>query len=463
MLPKQRAKKKNDRHARLPFRFEWRLLVSILFSGIAGVILSLLLLWTGGFSLDHKLEGSILVLLLWLAFSFSARNAVVNSLRVLSNVVSALKEEDYSVLATHAVAGDVLGELAMEINSLSRALAAEKLGAMETTNLLRKIMTDTGTIIFVLSPDRRLQLVNRAGAVWLGKREEELVNRTVRELGIEHLVQGGATQIISRVDSGVEKRWILRRSNFRQRGEVHWLMVLSEASAALRAEEHLAWHRLIRVLSHEINNSLAPIKTIARTLGRVCSKTPLPAPLSEHLHHGLEVVHDRSESLIRFLQNYTRAATVPPPARRRVTINSLIYRVAALESRLGIHVVPGPEVEINIDPDQIEQVVINLIKNAVDSVLLAGRPVSADAVTISWTDVYKDMEIYIRDEGVGLTQTENLFVPFYTTKQDGSGIGLFLSRQIIEGHQGMLVLRNRNDRQGCEVQIKLPECIVGAP
>lgn len=461
MLPILRAKKNADHGDSLPGRFEGHLLFSVLLAGAPGIALSLLLLWKSNFSLDHKIEGTVFPIMLWLGLAVSARDYVVNSLRVLSNVLGALREEDFSFRATKAVPGDALGDLALEINNLSRGLAEERLGAVETANLLRKVMAETGTIIFAFSQDNRLRIVNRAGALFLGKREEMILHRTARDLGIQDLAEGPVWEVVSREDSGAEKRWIVRRANFRQRGKPHRLIVLAEASEALRAEERMAWHRIIRVLSHEINNSLAPIRSIARTLGRMAAGAELPMPIAEHLPQGLEVIHERADSLNRFLQSYTRVAKVPMPARRAVALQGLISHVATLEARLAVKVIPGPDVEIFVDPDQLEQALINLIKNAVDAVLLTPEGASSpEAVTIFWSTHSTDVEIVVRDEGIGLLETDNLFVPFYTTKETGSGIGLLLSRQIIEAHQGTLILKNRADRSGCDVVAKLPTCIV---
>jgi len=462
MLPILRGKKDAERSRRW-LGFEGRLLFFVFSAGLPGVFLGLLLLWNARYSLDHKLEASALVVLLWLGLSFAARNHVVNSLRTLSNVISAVKDEDFSFHATQAVAGDALGDLALEINGLSRALGEERLSTLEATKLLQKVMTEAGAIIFAFSADHRLRLVNRAGARFLGKPEERVLNCTAQGLGIEDLLEGPSSEVISRTDSGAEKRWIVRRANFRQDGQPHRLVVLAEVSEALRAEERLAWQRLIRVLSHEINNSLAPIRSIARTLERLASQTELPSPISEHLGHGLEVIHDRAEALGRFLQSYARLAKLPMPACRAVALENLLHRVVALESRLTVTVVPGPIVHVYVDPDQIEQALINLVKNAVEAVQLVFQEfTSPQAVTVSWTVRSKQLEIVIQDEGIGLTHTENLFVPFYTTKQSGSGIGLVLSRQIIEAHHGTLTLKNRTDRPGCEVEVKLPECVVDA-
>jgi two-component system nitrogen regulation sensor histidine kinase NtrY len=464
MLQTPRVKKSADSASWLPSRFEARLLFSILLTGAPGVVLSLLLLWNTDYSLDHKLEGSTLVVLLWLGLSASAQGNVVNSLRALSNVISAVKDEDFSFLATKAISGDALGELALEINKLSRALAEERLGTLETTNLLHKVMMEAGAIIFAFSPENRLRIINRAGTRFLGKQEEEVLNRTAEELGIQDLLEGPDREVVSRMDSRAEKRWIVRRASFRQSGEPHRLIVLAEASEALRAEERLAWQRLIRVLSLRINNSLAPIKSTAGTLGRMASNTKLPMPLSDDLSHGLGVIHDRADSLGRFLQSYARLARFPVPARRNVALSALVAHVAALESRLAVNVISGPDVFISVDPDQLEQALINLIKNAAEALLaVPGREISPTAVTVFWNIHSKDIEISIQDEGIGLTGTENLFVPFYTTKPNGSGIGLLLTRQIIEAHHGTLVLKNRLNRAGCVVEIKLPMCVVPEP
>jgi two-component system, NtrC family, nitrogen regulation sensor histidine kinase NtrY len=462
-MPQSLRAEKSDNSSQLPHRFEGRLLSSVLLAGAPGMLLSLVLLWNSGISLDHKMESTALLIILWLGLSFSTRGHVVNSLRILSNVISAVKDEDFSFRATNAAPGDALGELSLEINNLSRALAEERLGSMETASLLRKILAEADTIIFTFSPDNRLRIVNRSGTRFLGKKEEDLINRTAQELGIADLLEGPVSEVLSRDISGGGKRWIVRRASFRQNGQPHRLVVLAEASEALRAEEQLAWQRLIRVLSHEINNSLAPIGTIARTLGRMAATMELPPPLSENLNHGLEVIHERADSLGRFLQSYTRVAHVPAPQKRPVPVNTLISHVAALERRLAVKLVRGPRIHVSVDPDQLEQVLINLIKNAVDSVLLVPEEhIGPEAVTVSWTLRAKDLEIWICDEGIGLTETENLFVPFYTTKRSGSGIGLLLSRQIIEAHQGTLKLKNRTDRSGCEVEIRLPGCVLNS-
>ena len=435
------------------------MLVSVLTAGLPGVLLTFFLLWISPYSLDHKTEGAVLVLFLWLGLSFSARERVVNSMRVLANVVSSLKEEDFSIRATGGIPGDALGDLALAINELARAIETERLGAMEAGSLLRKVITEVEAAIFAVSPDGEVKLINRAAAAFLDKREDQILNRSTAELGIHYLIEGPPTETITRMAAGIEKSWIVRRANFRQQGKPHHLVLLSEASEVLRAVERQAWQRMVRVLSHEINNSLAPIKSIARTLLRIPVQM-LPDESRENFKHGLEVISSRAESLNRFLQSYARMTRLPAPARKIILLEGLLQRVAILEARLPVTVIPGPPVRLNVDPDQLEQVLINICKNAVESV--QSRPdteITGPAVEISWSAAGSDLQLWIRDQGVGLADTSNLFVPFYTTKETGAGIGLVLSRQIIEAHGGNLIISNRSDVSGCQVEVKLPGCV----
>ncbi|HLJ27755.1 MAG TPA: ATP-binding protein [Candidatus Angelobacter sp.] len=453
------GKTNNRRRSRTTGGSEIRLLASVLAAGLPGVLLGLLLLWTNPYSLDHKIEGTALLLFLWAGLSFSARDSVVQSVRVLSNVVLSLKEDNFSFRAIQGMPGDAFGELALEINQLANAIESERLGAMEAGSLLRKVIFEVEAVIFAVSPGGEIKLLNRAAAAFLGKNEDQVLNRTAEELGIQGLVDGPPSETMSRFTSGVEKRWFVRRTQFRQQGLPHRLIMLSEVSEALRAAERLAWQRLVRVLSHEINNSLAPIKSIARTLSRL-SDQKVPEPDRENFTHGLEVIGSRAESLNRFLQSYARLTKLPMLAKRVVRLKDLLTRVAAVEHRVAVSIVLGPEALLRVDPDQIEQVLINVCKNAVDAVLSRqSAQLSPSSVVISWSVAGKDLQLWIRDHGVGLLDTSNLFVPFYTTKETGTGIGLLLSRQIIEAHGGTFAIRNREDTSGCEVEIKIPGCV----
>lgn len=446
---------------RLRLPFGSKLLFSILAAGLPASSLCLILLWTGHYALDHKLEATALILVSWLGFSFSARKKFIYSIQVLSNVVASLREEDFSFRAAQTMEGDALGELAIDINNLIRALQKERLGAVEASSLTRKVMAEAGVVILAFSPDGKVRLLSRAAAILLDRPEEEILHRSARELKIEDLLEGPASEIILRTFGSMEKRWLVRRSWFRAHGIRHRLVLLSEASEALRAEERLAWQRLVRVLSHEINNSLAPIKSIARTLMRTSENVTLPPQTHENLMHGLDVIGSRAESLNRFLQSFAELAKLPTPNKRTFELKTLVRHVTSLEPRLEVTAQDGPAVRVHLDEDQVEHALINLIKNAAEAVLAKSQsePVR-DPVLVSWNVSKSDLEITVRDRGIGLAETENLFVPFYTTKQTGTGIGLILSRQIIENHGGQLTIQNRKDVEGCEVMIKIPQCII---
>lgn len=455
------AKKSDNLSKRNTVPFERRLFVSLLYTGLPGILFSSLLLWISEYSLYHKIEGTAVVAGLWIGISLAVRNNVIHSIRVLSNVIAAVQEEDFSFRATQAVKGDALGDLALDINNLVRSLESERLGAVDSANLLRKVMNEADAVIFALTLDHKICLLNRAGAAFLQKREDQILNRTAEELGISDLFEGPPSETISRVSAGTERRWIVRRASFRQHGLSHRLILLSEASEALRAEERLAWQRIIRVLGHEINNSLAPIKSIARTLSRMSANVRLPAETEENFRLGLDVISNRADSLTRFLQSYARLGALPPPSRRMIDLTRLITGIIALESRWPVALLSSSPLNVFLDQAQFEQALINLISNAVEAVLsLSNSMPPDDAVTVSWKANNNDLELCIRDRGVGLLDTDNLFVPFYTTKETGSGIGLILSRQIIEAHQGQLVVRNRVDSIGCEVIIRIPACIM---
>jgi two-component system, NtrC family, nitrogen regulation sensor histidine kinase NtrY len=432
-----------------------RILLMAFASALPGALISLIFLWTGDYTPKVQWTLTVLIVTFCLGFALALRERVVLPLQTLSNLLAALGEGDFSIRARGARGGDPLGEVMIEVNALVETLRHQRLDALEATTLLRKVMAEIDVAVFTFDEERELKFVNRAGARLLSQPAERLLGRRATELDLDECLTGEAPRVINTAFPGGVGRWEIRRSSFRQGGRPHELLVLSDLSQPLREEERQAWQRLIRVIGHEMNNSLAPIKSIAGSLSTIVERDPPPTDWREDVQRGLAVIGSRSESLSRFMSAYARLAKLPPPKLAPLDVAAFVDRVATLEKAHHIKVVPGPRVTIQGDGDQLEQLLINLIRNAVDAVRETGG-----GVYVGWQRLQGSspptMELWVDDEGPGLSNTGNLFVPFFTTKPGGSGIGLVLSRQIAEAHGGSLILENREDRVGCRASLRIP-------
>ncbi len=428
-----------------------KVLLLALLAGLPGVAASLVLVWTG--ALAPKIEWTVtaVVAASWLGLSLALREQVVRSLHTISSLLAALREGDFSIRGRLAGGGDALGTAVAEINALGRTLRQQRLGAVEATALLREVMHEIDVSVLAFDANHRLQLVNRAGERLLGQPADRLLGRSAGELSLGGLLDGDAARTVEAVFPGGSGQWELRRSSFRRDGHPLELVVLTDLHRALREEERLAWKRLIRVLGHEINNSLAPIRSIAVNLRALATRDPPPPDWKDDLASGLGVIERRSDALGRFMESYARLARLPPPQLRTVDVGTWVRRVVELEKRAPVSIEPGPELAIEADGDQLEQLLINLVRNAVDA-----AAETRGGVRVEWVASNDLLEVRVLDEGPGIAETANLFVPFFTTKPNGSGIGLALSRQIAEAHRGHLTLQNREDRRGCLARLRLP-------
>jgi nitrogen fixation/metabolism regulation signal transduction histidine kinase len=424
-------------------------------SALPGAAISLIFLWAGDYTPKVQWTLTVLIFAFCLGFAFALRERVVLPLQTLSNLLAALGEGDFSIRARGARGGDPLGEVMVEVNALVETLRHQRLDAMEATTLLRKVMAEIDVAVFTFDEHHDLKFVNRAGSRLLNQPAERLLARHADELGLSEFLEGESPRVINTAFPAGVGRWEVRRSQFRQGGLPHELLVLSDLSQALREEERQAWQRLIRVIGHEMNNSLAPIKSIAGSLSAIVEREPPPADWRDDVQRGLTVIASRSDSLSRFMSAYARLAKLPPPRLAPLDVAAFVDRVVTLEKAHSITVEPGPRLTIHADSDQLEQLLINLIRNAVDAVRE-----SNGGVRVGWQRVQgatpPSMELWVEDEGPGLSNTGNLFVPFFTTKPGGSGIGLVLSRQIAEAHGGTLSLQNREDRTGCRAALRMP-------
>ncbi|HEX8725160.1 MAG TPA: ATP-binding protein [Gemmatimonadaceae bacterium] len=422
-----------------------------LLSPLPALIIALALLWAGGFEPRLQWTLTVLLIVLWLVLASALRHRVVRPLQTLFQMLAAIRAEDYSLRGRRAGSQDALGMAMRELNRLMDELRERRLGALEATTLLQRVMTEIDVAVFAFDDTGALRLVNPEGERLLGGTPNDLLGQRAGELGLAECLTGEAPRVVELALGGQRGRWEVRRGAFRQGGRPHTFVVLAEVSRTLREEERKAWQRLIRVLGHEINNSIAPIKSLAEQFQNLLERKTPDDATRDDMRRGMGVIANRSEALTRFLASYTRLAKLPAPRLAPISVGAWVNRIAALETRLPVEVLPGPQVTLLADGDQLDQALINLVRNAVDAALETGG-----GVRISWTRERALFELTVQDDGPGLPNTNNLFVPFFTTKPGGTGIGLVLSQQIAEAHGGSLSLVDRKDARGCEARLALP-------
>jgi nitrogen fixation/metabolism regulation signal transduction histidine kinase len=433
-------------------RHHQRVYLLALLAAVPATGTALVLLWIGDAATWLRWTLTVVLALFALGMAAAVRSEIVRPLQTLSNLLYALRQGDFSMRAAGARGDDALGLALMEANALGQTLWEQRMGNLEAAALLRAVMAEIDVAVFAFSADGRLRLVNRAGERLLERPAERILGLEAGQLGLAECLRGEAPRTFRHAFPGRSGRWEVRRSAFRQGGEPHELLVLSDLSHALREEERQAWLRLVRVLSHEINNSLAPIHSIAGSLLSLLRIDPPPADRDEDLRQGLMVVSTRSAALSRFMSSYARLARLPSPRMGPVDVGAWVRRVSRLETRVPVEVREGPETIIPADGDQLDQLLINLLRNGADAVVEVG----GTGVAVGWTRREGEVLLWVEDDGPGIEGTENLFVPFFTTKPEGTGIGLALSRQIVEAHGGTIALDNRTDARGCRVEVRLP-------
>lgn len=428
---------------------EQRIFVETLAAGLPAVVVALVLLWTGDYTPKVQWTLTLVIGGFWLGYALAVRERVVRPLQTISNLLAALREGDFSIRARDAAGDNPLSDVHREVNTLGSLLKEQRLVAMEATALLRAVMAEIDVAIFAFDEAGHLKLVNRAGQELIAQPAERLMGRNAVELGLGSCLEGKPTRVLPINFPGGQGRWGMRRTTFREGGLPHSLIVIADLSHPLRDEELKAWQRLVRVLGHELNNSLAPIKSLAGSLKRMLrNRGP---DWEEDTERGLEIIATRADGLSRFMEAYARLARLPPPSLVQAEIGAIVRRVIALEARRPVELSAGPGVTLEIDPAQIEQLLINALKNAVEAAMETGGGVS-----VSWELVRNFVVVRILDEGAGIANPSNLFVPFFTTKPGGTGIGIVLCRQVAENHGGSFTLGNRKDRSGCEAVLQLP-------
>jgi nitrogen fixation/metabolism regulation signal transduction histidine kinase len=429
---------------------ENRVFLLALGAAAPAALVALVLLWTGAHTLKVQATLSLVVVVAAAGFAFAVRERILRPLQTLANLLAALREGDFSIRGRYASREDALATAMDEVNALGDTLRSQRIGALEAAALLEKVMSEIDVGVFAFDSQARLRLVNRGGERLLGGKADDLLGKPAAALELGDLLAGEAPRIIA-LPGRPQGQWELRRGVFRQGGRPHTLVVLTDVARALREQERQAWQRLVRVLGHEINNSLTPISSIAGNLRDALQHEPRAGDLEEDLARGLAVIERRAAGLTRFMTSYARLAGLPRPRPAPLDVGGWIRRVTELDKRVAVGVVPGDPITIMADGDQLDQLLINLVRNAVDAALETGG-----GVKVGWRTANSHVDVFVEDDGPGIADASNLFVPFFTTKPGGSGIGLALSRQIAEAHGGSLTLHNREGQKGCEARLRLP-------
>ncbi len=427
--PKQTFRKATRKRVRL--LYERRISLFSIFVAVPGMLVSGIFIWMQAWSLESKLALIFAELFVWWLLAMALQEQTTRPLQTLANVIAALREEDYSFRARGTATDDALGELSLEVNALADLLADQRIRAIEATALLRRVVEEIEVPLFTFDPHQILRLVNSAGERLLQEPSVRLLGRTAKEIGLDKCLSVESGTLVPLHFHDPNARWLVR--------------------------------------GHELNNSLTPIKSIAGSLNAQVSKTVPDANARQDFQRGLTIIGTRADSLNRFLQAYRQLAQMPPPVFRQTALAPIVERVAGLETRLRVQVVPGPDVQLMLDPDQFEQMLINLARNAVEAVLEprhtengaqeATNVVSPrwdPQVVLHWDVTGKELVLTVDDNGPGFLNPSNAFVPFYTTKPAGSGIGLVLCRQIAEAHGGSIELVNQSDKKGCRARVVLP-------
>jgi nitrogen fixation/metabolism regulation signal transduction histidine kinase len=422
-----------------------RIALFVLCAGLPGAVIALFLLWRTQPSQAVRWTLAAVIGASLVGFAVALQAQIVRPLQTLSNMLAAIREGDYSLRARGDFENDSFGLALREANAIGEALRGQRLDSLEASALLGTVMDEIEVAVFAFDPEGKLRFANRAGAGLFAQPQERMLTRSAEQLGLVEALQLTAPRTMDLAFPSGMGRWDVRTRAVRLGGVPHRLVVLSDLRRALREEERQAWQRLIRVLSHEINNSLTPIQSIAQSL----QSTKIPP---EDLREGLTAISTRAEAVSRFMAAYARLSRLPPPRLSGIEVGAWVRRVAALETRLRVAVDAGPELTVQADGDQLDQLLINLLANAADATLEAG----GSEVRLGWSAANGAVEVSVIDSGPGLPASANLFTPFFTTKKDGTGIGLVLSRQIAENHGGSLTVENRPNARGAIARVRLP-------
>ncbi|KNC68734.1 sensor histidine kinase [Pseudoalteromonas ardens] len=389
--------------------------------------------------------------LLLICLVVASKAMVAHQLHTLTNLIEAMTVGDYSMRGR--VSGDkAMSDLLSQVNLLADSLSHHKTQAVESRLMLNKFINQMDAMVLVLDDQERVIMANQPAQTVLLTgipSTEQPLALASSAVGRQLMACDG--KIVMLDDGQISGEYLVLRERFISEGKAHQFLIISNAERLLMEKERTAWQGLLRVLSHEVNNTLTPISTIAQQLNKRLSQ-PENQPSADSLCQGIGIISERASSLRAFLEGYTRLTHLPQPNKVPVKLDRVISTLTTLYPDIHWQFELDQSAFVLVDQQQFEQVLLNLTKNAQEAVM-PGQQVE---ITLSSATSLGQLVLTMVDNGGGIANPDNVFVPFYTTKAQGNGIGLALCRQIMFAHGGSIKLDNNPDGQGARVRLLFP-------
>ena len=433
--------------------FEYQLTRYSLFASVPLLVLLLWVMIYAELSIYLTLLIALLGVILVVIVNLKIYQKSAYQFRSLSNLLEAMIQGDYTLRATSGGQEGALQELVVSINSLANRLSSQRTESIESQLLLKTVIQNIDVAIIAIDNESQLIFSNPAAEKLIDDKSKASMSALLAQIADRKTLVTGESLVAELSLGHTTGKYHIHVDSFRLDGEPQKILFITDVRDILRQEERNAWQSLVRVISHEINNSLAPIASISQTLSKLSQQLQIDNDSRSDLISGLGIIEQRARSLTHFIDSYRKLAKLPAPQMVATSLQEMLQKIIGLFEENLILIESSQDRVIAIDPVQMEQVFINLLKNACEA---QSQSKSNQQIKISWREAASRLAIEILDNGVGLRNQENLFVPFYTTKKQGTGVGLLLCRQIIEAHGGSLILENREDNSGCRVKISLP-------
>jgi len=419
--------------------------LSLLIAAIPLLALSIVLYQVNWFWAD-KLLLLLPLLVLILILVLQLKQRVLAVFLASNSVLESITDADAGLRM--GPARGVLAEHARLLNQLAEQISNQRLLSTEQHLLLQKVSQHIAVGIIAVDSEHRILLMNPAAELLFQTSFERWRGWPLQQLGMEPELQQIAPRLVRLVVGQQQKQVYVVTEQYLNQGQQQYLIFITDVQQLLYEQERQAWQKLLRVLSHEVNNSLTPICAISQGLSKQLQQQS--SFDSAQLTEGLLVINERAQGLNLFMRSYQQLSSLPPPVKQPVELLTLVGAISGLFA--GRVRLLGPAVGLFADPTQLQQVLVNLVKNALE----ATADPAASPVEIDWHTQGRLLILTIADRGCGIENPDNLFVPFYSTKATGSGIGLVLSRQIARNHGGDLQLLNRQPGPGAQSRLLLP-------